>query len=542
MLHPENRESGKKGHRALKAFLSLLFPILLLASCILGDGGKRSQLSIEDFSDLQAEEYALSAQQLREHLEHILHNDHDSTMADRRVRQYYRDGGSLMWINRNGVNVQADTLIDYLNGRLSDMGFSEQAFALPELAARLSGIRRLCTDSQLPLSEALAELEYGLTKTFARYMIGQRFGFANPYALYNRLDVREVDEQGNPKVYNRLFDIDVEQPSPHYLNTLQRLVLADSVGESLRAAEPTDGVYHQLKAALQNTTGKEARQRLLVNMERRRWHTAMQPDQRQKHVFVNVAAQQLWAVSPDSILNMRVVCGARKTKTPLLHSAVNLIQVNPEWIIPMSILKNETSRHAGDSAYFARNHYYITRRGTGEQVDVKSVSAADMASGAYRVAQEGGAGNSLGRIVFRFPNQFSVYLHDTSNPGAFNNASRALSHGCVRVQRPFDLARFMIDDSDEWLLDRLRISMDMKPETDRGREYLEQHTDEHGHHRLVTAIGVKPQIPVFIDYYTVYPDPVTKQFVTWPDPYGYDQHILRAIKPFLPELVKKKEP
>lgn len=539
MLYPENRESSKKGHRALKTFLSLLFPVFLLASCISGNGGKQSQLSIEDYSDLQAEEYALSAQQIREHLEHILRNDLDSTIADRRVRQYYRDGGSLIWINRDGLDFQADTLLDYLNGRLSDMGFSEQAFSLPKLAASLSDIRGLRTDSQLKFSEALAELEYGLTKSFARYVMGQRFGFTNPYRLYNRLDVREVDEQGKPRVYNRLFDVDVELPSSHYLDTLQRLVYADSVGASLRTAEPTDDVYHQLKAALQQTTDKDARHRLLVNMERRRWRTATQPDPHKKHVFVNVAAQQLWAVCPDSILNMRVVCGARKTKTPLLHSSVNLIQVNPEWIIPMSILKNETSRHAGDSSYFARNHYYIMRRSTGEPVDVKSVSASDLASGAYRVAQEGGAGNSLGRIVFRFPNQFSVYLHDTSNPGAFNNASRALSHGCVRVQRPFDLARFMIGDSDEWLLDRLRISMDMKPETDRGRDYLEQHPDEHGHHRLVAAISVKPQIPVFINYYTVYPDPVTRQLVTWPDPYGYDQHILRDIKPFLPELVKK---
>ena len=142
---------------------------------------------------------------------------------------------------------------------------------------------------------------------------------------------------------------------------------------------------------------------------------------------------------------MRAACGALKTKTPLLSSRINLMQVNPEWVMPMSIVSGDVARHGGDSAYFARHRYYITDRKTGKRLSPKSVTAGMLNSGNYRVAQEGGAGNSLGRIIFRFPNNFSVFLHDTSSPGVFKRDNRGVSHGCVRVQRPFDLAVFMME-------------------------------------------------------------------------------------------------
>ena len=153
-------------------------------------------------------------------------------------------------------------------------------------------------------------------------------------------------------------------------------------------------------------------------------------------------------------------------------------------------------------------------------------------SGRLRVGQKGGAGNSLGRIVFRFPNEYDVYLHDTSNRGAFNSDHRTLSHGCVRVQKPFDLACFMLPESDEWFKDRLRISMDITPVTDRGRQYVKEHSDDKRPFRLVTTQQVSPHVPVYIIYYTVYPNPKTGVLETWPDLYGYDKVIGKAGAPF----------
>jgi murein L,D-transpeptidase YcbB/YkuD len=160
------------------------------------------------------------------------------------------------------------------------------------------------------------------------------------------------------------------------------------------------------------------------------------------------------------------------------------------------------------------------------------VSQAMLLSRKYRVAQEGGAGNSLGRIVFRFKNNFSVFLHDTSNPGAFERISRAMSHGCVRVAKPFDLAQFVLDQPDDWLLDRLRISMGMPAETPQGLDYLQSHPDEKDRNKLIGYIPVKPRVPIYIIYHTIWPDE-NGVIQTWPDVYGYDQVVWNHLKPYL---------
>ena len=159
----------------------------------------------------------------------------------------------------------------------------------------------------------------------------------------------------------------------------------------------------------------------------------------------------------------------------------------------------------------------------------EEVTVEMLKSGRYRVAQEGGEGNSMGRIVFRFPNQFSVFLHDTSSRSVFSRAVRSVSHGCVRVQKPFDLAAFLLDEPDEWLLDKLRISMDIKPETERGIKYIKNPDNKT---KLVSGLKVQPRVPLLITYYTIYPNE-KGVLSTYPDIYGYDDVIGAAIKPFM---------
>ena len=224
---------------------------------------------------------------------------------------------------------------------------------------------------------------------------------------------------------------------------------------------------------------------------------------------------------------MRICCGATTNKTPLLHSAISYMQVNPEWIIPHNIVKTDIAHHGGDSAYFARHRYYIVERSSGDTLNPAEVSSEEILSGRMRIGQKGGAGNSLGRIVFRFPNNFSVYLHDTNNRGAFNRERRTLSHGCIRVQKPFDLACFLLPDADEWTKDRIRISMDIHPETERGQLYVLEHAGDPSYQ------DVTPKVPVYIIYYTAYPNPKTGAVEFWPDLYGYDQTISREMGPIL---------
>ena len=195
---------------------------------------------------------------------------------------------------------------------------------------------------------------------------------------------------------------------------------------------------------------------------------------------------------------MKICCGAVPTKTPLLNSEITHMQVNPDWIIPLSIVKGEVAVHGGDSAYFAKRRYYIIDRQKGDTLDPKKVSSSQLTGGGLRVGQKGGAGNSLGRIVFRFANNFGVYLHDTNNRGAFKRERRTLSHGCVRVEKPFELACFLLQGADEWTLDKIRLSMDMKPETERGLEYLEEHAEDPRPLKAIVYRDINPRVPVYI--------------------------------------------
>ena len=109
--------------------------------------------------------------------------------------------------------------------------------------------------------------------------------------------------------------------------------------------------------------------------------------------------------------------------------------------------------------------------------------------------------------------------------------NRGVSHGCVRVQRPFDLAVFMMENEpDEWLLDKLRISMGMKPETEQGIEMMDELDPAEPTPRLIHSLPVSPRVPLYITYYTIFLTP-DGSMQYYPDVYGYDKAVGEALKP-----------
>ena len=501
---------------------------MLVAGC---DDSRRTtvgHMALDDFSPWRNDSYALSSSQIRGNLEHLLSQDAETTTADLRTKDYYRNRQPLVWVSRQGVDQRADTLLAELHRRITDMGFTERSFRVPQIERDLERMRSLDFDSATnSANRVAARLEYNLTKAYLRYVTGQRFGFTNPVRLLNRLDARETDSLGRPLGYRNLFDVDMEHPGKYYEYAALRKVRNDSLTEYLAEVLPKDKVYMEMKERLATADGQQ-RTRLLVNMDRRRWREHNPMGSAAKYVVVNVAAYHLWGVSPDSIIDMRAACGAQKTKTPLLTSKITHMEVNPQWLIPQSIIQNDIARHAGDSAYFARHRYFVADRKSGQRIDPRHVSRSQLASGSYRVGQEGGAGNALGRIIFRFPNNFSVFLHDTSSPGVFQRDDRGVSHGCVRVQRPFDLACFLFNEMpDDWTLDKMRITMGMKPETDQGRRYVSK-LEPSENPQLIRWQKVEPRVPLYITYYTLFPIP-GGTLTVYPDVYGYDKVLAEAL-------------
>lgn len=477
---------------------------------------------------LRTDAYVLSAEAIRGELKHLAYADKGADAADRHTRNYYLENGRPLWVSRLGVVTGADSVLKYV-AEVSDWGFSRDRFGYDDIRRDLQRVRNL--DFSSPdddINTVYARLEYRLTKAYLRYCAGQRFGYVNPYDIYNRIEVRDSDSVR--VTYNALFDIPMRRADKSFFAVALRKVMADSVGAYMRESYPSGPLYGKLRQRLAEPLTPSQRVTVLCNMERCRWQTDDNPWRHRKYVLVNLAAQQLEAVDGDDTLTMRIGCGAQDTKTPLLTSRIKRIDVNPQWVIPRSIIKKSVVRHAGDVQYFARHNYIVRDRKTGREISPAEVSQDMLMDKNILVVQRGGAGNALGRIIFRFDNNFSVYLHDTSSPDVFSRQDRSVSHGCVRVEKPFDLAVFLLADKDEDLIDRLRYSMTYSDDDgDDGPASAEQARDRK---RLLRSLPVSPQIPLFITYYTLYPD-AQGRMRAYPDVYGYDQLLYQKLKTYL---------
>ncbi|MDL2303485.1 L,D-transpeptidase family protein [Dysgonomonas sp. OttesenSCG-928-D17] len=269
------------------------------------------------------------------------------------------------------------------------------------------------------------------------------------------------------------------------------------------------------------------RNKIRANMERYRWQ---QPKARhKKHIEVNVAPAMLVATQADSQpLMMRVCVGTKTNKTPLLQSNISYLNLNPVWNIPKSIAQNEVAvLQKKDSTYMRRRNMRLYKGG--KEVDASTInwSTVNPSSFSYTIRQDPGYGNSLGLIKFMFKNSHSVYLHDTPSKSAFNRKNRAVSHGCVRVQKPFDLAFFCVSPSSDLYKDQLLYTANQNPVTEKGKKMMKENSLK----KIADIINLAEdnKISLSIDYYTAYMYPNDDLLYYADDIYGYDDIILQAL-------------
>ncbi|BEG99338.1 hypothetical protein BSYN_16030 [Bacteroides sedimenti] len=293
----------------------------------------------------------------------------------------------------------------------------------------------------------------------------------------------------------------------------------------LRNSIPTDKFIGNNTIEALNRPMRYYKERLIVNMERMRWQTKI--DKGSKYVIVNIAAFMLQAFDEkaDSVLEMKICCGSYENKTPLLASRIAYVQMNPYWNVPKSIVRKEIiPAFMKDTAYFERNQMKVYDK-EGNEVDPLAVNWKDFEGEIpYSVKQEKGEGNSLGRLIFRFPNAFAVYLHDTPSRQAFLRAERAVSHGCVRLEKPLDFVFFLLKKKDEKMMDKIRIAIDLPPKTEKGKELLEMPG-----YKPIKTYSFPEMVPLFLDYYTIYPSH-DGALNYCKDVYKFDQPILKKLR------------
>ena len=224
-----------------------------------------------------------------------------------------------------------------------------------------------------------------------------------------------------------------------------------------------DGVVGARTIEALNVPARERLKQLSVNLERWRWLPHRWGD---RYVLVNIAAFSLQAGGRDRApLEMRVIVGEEFSRTPVFSEEMRYLEINPYWNVPPGIARKELlPRIKKNPAYLEKNRFELLAgwKEDSPVLDPAAIEWSKIFSYNFpgRLRQMPGPGNALGRIKFMFPNRFDVYLHDTSNPELFAKTDRALSHGCIRVERPLELALFVLQDDPAWTPERIRGLID----------------------------------------------------------------------------------
>jgi murein L,D-transpeptidase YcbB/YkuD len=342
-------------------------------------------------------------------------------------------------------------------------------------------------------------------------------------ALTNLLAEREKLEAGDwPRVPAGTYALGKSNPSLAALR--QRLAASGQLTNA--AASNTSPIFseddeagvrafqelHGLKAtgvadaptlAAMNVSLDARVRQVAINLERWRW---MPNDLGARHLIVNIPYFHLFArENGKRVKDIRVVVGkADEHKTPIFSSVMTTVVFSPYWNIPDSIVEAETAPAiARDPGYLEKNNIEILDMSKSGATPVDSASVKwDDAHQLKRLAfrQRPGPANALGYVKFLFPNDFDVYLHDTPSDALFSRQSRALSHGCVRVEEPEALARYVLRGDPNWNDAKILNAM---------------HAGEEKHVKLPETI------PVHIVYFTAWVDD-NGGLHFQPDVYGYD--------------------
>lgn len=230
-----------------------------------------------------------------------------------------------------------------------------------------------------------------------------------------------------------------------------------------------DGVVGKKTLNALNLSREYRIKQLIINMERWRW---LPEDLGQRYIYVNIADYNLKLFVNNQLkMEMKTIVGREQRSTPVFSDTIDYLVLNPYWYVPESIaVKDILPEIKKDQKYLEENNFSLfqyTGNNKLEEIDPDEVewNQINEENFNYLIRQNPGNNNSLGRVKFMFPNKFSVYLHDTPGKYLFSKNQRNFSSGCIRIEKPVDLAEYLLNDQEEWT--RNNIEEEMKKDTEK---------------------------------------------------------------------------
>lgn len=251
-----------------------------------------------------------------------------------------------------------------------------------------------------------------------------------------------------------------------------------------------------------------------VNIEKWKWKNEAKFDS-DKYIYVNIPEYKLKFIKENKVdKEHKVVVGTPWTKTPEFSSTLKYYKVYPYWHVPYSISSGEILPAVKkDSSYLKQRGYSVMTHDNQvvnqSNIDWSKVTAGNLR---YKFRQNFGRSNSLGVVVFMFPNKHSVFIHDTPSKSFFNRDVRCFSHGCIRLHNPVEFAKYIaMQDSSLHTADSVQNYVD---------------------NRIRKKIQLNSYIPVHIEYHSAQANE-KEQLIIYRDIYGKDEKYMDTFKEIL---------
>lgn len=343
-----------------------------------------------------------------------------------------------------------------------DLETSLQTLLVPypqyaQLREALAGYRELAANGGWPLIETGAKLEPGDK--------GPRIA-----QLRARLRASgDLLDTQRPLVPDTIYGIDLLDAVKHFQS---------------RHGLATDGVVGPNTLAELNIPVEQRIRQIEINLERWRWLPA---NLGSRYITVNVPGYRMSVIEDGrEVLSSKVIVGQTKRPTPLFSAEMSYLVFSPYWTVPYTIAVEDKLPQLRRNPYALRGDG-IRVFSNGHEVNPGSVNWASLGRGhfPYTLRQDPGAKNALGGVKFMFPNRHSVYIHDTPSRYLFQRAQRTFSSGCIRTDKPIELAQYLLRDLPQWDHDSIIAA------TRRGK---------------ARRVDLPEPLPVYVQYWTAWVD------------------------------------
>jgi murein L,D-transpeptidase YcbB/YkuD len=270
-----------------------------------------------------------------------------------------------------------------------------------------------------------------------------------------------------------------------------------------------DGVVGKTTLAALNVTARERVDQIRVNLERARWVMRDLPGG--EFLVTNIAGFSAFLYrNEDLAWQARAQVGKPYRKSPVFKAQLEYLVFNPTWTVPPTILKNDVLPAIQRDVGYLKSKNMVVLDRSGKKVDPGSIDWASYKGRGfpYVIRQQPGPNNALGRVKFIFPNEHFVFLHDTPSRGLFDRAKRTFSSGCIRVDKPLELAELVLDDPESWNQETIQAVLDSKK---------------------TKTVHLREPMPVLLLYWTAFVDDDGVVNLL-NDVYGRDQQILDGLE------------